>query len=332
MVMKAHEPQEVLDKASAASRLGYLPGLDGLRALAVLAVLVYHADVGWLPGGFLGVEIFFVVSGYLITSLLVSEYRADHAVNLTRFWQRRARRLLPALFVLILAVLVYAVTFLPDEVAGLRADAVSAFTYSTNWYLILAHKSYFEMVGRPSLLRHLWSLAVEEQFYLVWPPLVAFLLVHLKSSRVMLVLMAGAVASAYWMGTVFQPDTDRSRVCYGTDNSAAGLPLGAALAFAWTPRVTSQSTTSARCWLLDATGWIALGALIAACVLITEFDPFLYRGGMFLVAVATTLMIAAVVHPHSPLLGPVMSIGVLRWIGVRSYSLYLWHWPVFMVT
>jgi len=309
-----------------------LPGLDGLRALAVLAVLVYHADVGWLPGGFLGVEIFFVVSGYLITSLLLAEYHAAHAVNLKHFWLRRARRLLPALFALILAVLVYAVVFLPDEVAGLRADALSAFTYSTNWYLILAQKSYFETVGRPSLLRHLWSLAVEEQFYLVWPLLFACVLARLKSWRAILLLMAGAAASAFWMGLRFQPDADPSRIYYGTDTRAAGILLGAALAFVWTPRVTSAPTSYARRWLLDTVGWIALGGLGAACVLITEFEPFLYQGGMCLVAVATTLVIAAVVHPQSPLFGPLMSTGALRWIGVRSYSLYLWHWPVFMVT
>src|SRR5215813_9976050 len=238
-----------------ASRLGYLPGLDGVRALAVLAD---HADIGWLPGGFLGVEIFFVVSGYLITSLLLSEYRVNHSISLKRFWQRRARRLLPALFVLILAVLAYAVIFLPEEVAGLRADAVSAFTYATNWYLIFAQKSYFETVGRPSVLRHLWSLAVEEQFYLLWPPIFAGVLVRLKSWHAILVLLAGAAASALWMGTLFQPDVDPSRVYYGTDTRAAGILLGAALAFVWMPRATSASTTSVRRWLLDAMGWSAL--------------------------------------------------------------------------
>ena len=327
-----HHPKTQRWAYTPASRLGYVPGLDGVRALAVLAVLVYHAEAAWLPGGFLGVEIFFVVSGYLITSLLLSEYRADHTVDLKKFWQRRARRLLPALFVLIFAVLVYAVTFLPDEVTGLRADALSAFTYSTNWYLILAQESYFETVGRPSLLRHLWSLAVEEQFYLLWPLLFTSLLVRLKAQHAMLVLMAGAGTSALWMGTLFQPDTDPSRVYYGTDTRAAGIFLGAALAFVWTPGVTTASRTRVRCWLLETTAWIALGTLVVMCLRVNEFAPFLYYGGMLLVAVATTLMIAAVVHPQSPLFRPLMSNSVLRWIGVRSYSLYLWHWPVCMVT
>jgi peptidoglycan/LPS O-acetylase OafA/YrhL len=144
--------------------LPYMPGLDGLRALAVIAVLLYHAGISWLPGGFLGVEVFFVLSGYLITALLLAEWRTKGSVDVKAFWMRRARRLLPALYLLIVATLAYAVVFLPGEVAGLRNDALAAFGYVTNWYLVLGHESYFEAVGRPSLLKHLWSLAVEEQF------------------------------------------------------------------------------------------------------------------------------------------------------------------------
>src|SRR5215203_6276863 len=146
-------------------RLPYSPGLDGLRAFAVIAVLLYHADLAWIPGGFLGVDVFFVISGYLITSLLLAEWAARGRVDLKAFWLGRARRLLPALFVVVGATLAFAVAFLPGEVAGLRKDALAAFGYVTNWYLIFEHESYFEAVGRPSLLRHLWSLAIEEQFY-----------------------------------------------------------------------------------------------------------------------------------------------------------------------
>ena len=151
----------------------YQPGLDGLCAFAVIAVLLYHAELRWFPGGFLGVEIFFVISGYLITTLLLAEWRQQGRIDLRAFWLRRACRLFPALYLVLAATLAFAVLFLPEEVAGLRWDALAAVGYVTNWYLVLGQESYFETVGRPSLLQHLWSLAIEEQFYVLWPLLFA---------------------------------------------------------------------------------------------------------------------------------------------------------------
>ena len=189
--------------SSTRSRLGHLPGLDGLRALAVIAVLLYHADLHWAQGGFLGVEIFFVISGYLITSLLLAEWAERGHISLGRFWLRRARRLLPALFLLIGSGLTFAVLFLPGEVATLRGDAEAALLYATNWYFILGQKSYFQFTGRPSLFQHLWSLAVEEQFYLLWPILLTLLLRWLKPRGTLLVVLTGALASALLMALLY---------------------------------------------------------------------------------------------------------------------------------
>src|SRR5918992_2342578 len=224
--------------------LPYAPGLDGLRALAVIAVLLYHAELSWLPGGFLGVEVFFVISGYLITALLLTEWWQHGRVDLKRFWIRRARRLLPALYLLLAVTLAYAVLFLPGEVAGLRGDVIAALGYVTNWYLVLGNESYFEAIGRPSLLKHLWSLAVEEQFYLLWPPVLALGLgvgaTRWRERRVLLVALAGAAASALLMALLYRPEVDPSRIYFGTDTRATGLLIGAALAFAWTPWPSAQ--------------------------------------------------------------------------------------------
>src|ERR687890_1619229 len=190
-------------------RLPYSPGLDGLRALAVIAVLLYHAGLSWIPGGFLGVEVFFVISGYLITALLLTEWRRLGCVDVKAFWLGRARRLLPALYLVLVVTLTYAVVFLPGEVAGLRGDVLAAMGYVTNWYLVWGHESYFEAVGRPSLLKHLWSLAVEEQFYLVWPLVLAFGLsagaVRWRRRRILVVALMGAAGSAGVMALLYRP-------------------------------------------------------------------------------------------------------------------------------
>ena len=366
-------------------------GMDGLRALAVIAVLLYHADLGFVQGGFLGVEVFFVISGYLITALLLTEWRQYGRINLKGFWMRRAKRLLPALYVLLVATLCYSLVFLPGEVARLRSDAIAAVGYVTNWYLVLGHQSYFEAIGRPSLLKHLWSLAVEEQFYLLWPPVLALGLSvgarRFRERRMMLIALFGAVGSALLMAALYRPEVDPSRVYYGTDTRATGLLLGAALAFVWTPwaarasaaaaaqekkkKKQQQSSSSVSSWpivrlpsgtwrlqllpdawlleqgwarlrrrwgwsaplVLDVMGLLSLGGLVLLCMKLGEYDPLLYRGGLAAVGLASVVVIMACVHPRTRLLSKtILSQQPLPWIGVRSYGIYLWHWPVFMLS
>jgi peptidoglycan/LPS O-acetylase OafA/YrhL len=245
--------------------MGYQPTLDGIRAIAVVAVLLYHADLRWLPGGFLGVDVFFVVSGYLITSLLVEERRGSMTTDLKGFWLRRAKRLLPALFAMLGVTCAYAAVAVPDALYRLRTDVLAAATYSTNWSLIASKQSYFEALGRPPLLRHLWSLAVEEQWYLLWPLVfvVAMGLVRGRTERLVLPVLLAAVASSVWMAVVFDPSGDASRAYFGTDTRASGLLIGAAAAMVWTPWRWPWSDRRPLAGL-DAIGWLALLLLLGA--------------------------------------------------------------------
>lgn len=312
------------------SPLPYIAGLDGLRAFAVIAVLIYHAETNWLPGGFLGVELFFVISGFLITSGLLSEWRERGHIDLGRFWFRRARRLLPAVAVLLVATLAVSAAFLPEELAGLRADALASLGYVTNWYLIFDKQGYFESAGRPSLLKHLWSLAVEEQFYIVWPALLAVGLRWLKpvgTLGVVLLLSGGSIAL---MSVLYHHGSDASRLYYGTDTRASGLLIGAALAFVWKPWALTEARRLVR-WGLDVIGIATVLALGSLFLHLDEFDGRLYTGGLGLVALLSATAIAVASHPGTQA-GRLLNLRPLRWIGVRSYSLYLWHWPVFALT
>ena len=336
---------EATEAATRGTRLPYVPALDGIRALAVSAVLLYHQNIAWLPGGFLGVEVFFVLSGYLITSLLLSEARSTGTVNLKAFWLRRARRLLPALYLLLAVCLTYALIFLPSEVTRLRGDAVAALFYVTNWWSIFDHKSYFEIVGRPSLFQHLWSLAVEEQFYVLWPPLFVFAIARWRERRILVTVLGGAAISTILMALLFQPGIDPSRVYFGTDTRAAELLIGAALAFVWEPGMprkwSGRLMGRLHGWLdtnrwasavLEISGMATLGAIFVAYMRVSEFSPFLYRGGFLLVALSTAGLIASVVNQRTKYVSRALGVAPLRWIGLRSYGIYLWHWPVYAVT
>ena len=318
---------------------GYRPGLDGLRALAVAAVLLYHAGVRWMPGGFLGVDLFFVISGFLITSLLIKELQRAGQVDFPAFFRRRARRLLPALGIVLIVTAAGLVLFWPQELVRVRGDIVASLGYVTNWWFIIRHQSYFQATGRPSPFQHLWSLAVEEQFYLVWPLTVALVLKAGTGARRLgllgLIAAGGAVASTFAMAMIaiahnVPYGADASRVYYGTDTHAMGVLLGAAAAAA-----VARAECGQRIWriggLLDLAGGIGLAALCWGMVRTNEFVPWLYRGGFLLFAMLAVLPVVATSRAESRL-GEVLGYEPLRWIGTRSYGLYLWHWPIFVFT
>jgi peptidoglycan/LPS O-acetylase OafA/YrhL len=313
-------------------RFPYMPGIDALRALAVLAVFGYHAGLSWVPGGFLGVDVFFVISGYLITSLLLREFQRGGHVKLGRFWLRRARRLLPAVAVLIAASMVLAAIFEPSRIDALRGDAISGLFYFANWHFVFDHESYFEQFGRPSLFTHLWSLSVEEQFYLFWPLVFAAGMKLFGRGRLALGVLAGALASVALAWILFHPGGDASRVYYGTDTHAVGLLGGVALALVWSPIELRRHRAGAMVGpILDAVGVLALGYVILCFLHVHDFDLALWHGGYLWLAIATTLVVAVVAHPAARL-GPILGQPPLLWLGLRSYSFYLWHWPILVLT
>ena len=319
-------------------RLRYVPALDGLRSLAVLAVIAYHMGLTWAPGGLMGVTIFFVLSGYLITNLLIIEFKTTGNINLPQFWLRRVRRLMPAIVFVIVGTVALCTIFDHAMLTKMRADIIPSLLWFTNWHYIFSDISYFQALGAPSPLTHFWSLSIEEQFYVVWPVLLIVLFSRQVSRKKILILIATlALVSTALMALLFDPSAgaDPSRVYYGTDTRAFSLLLGALLAFVWPANMVKLNKGTSLAFpvrvALDSAGITMLVFIALLVVFADGYSPFWYYGGTFVASVAVAILIAVVVHPAS-ILGRVLAMKPLVWIGLRSYGIYLWHYPVILLT
>ena len=314
----------------------YIPAIDGLRGLAVVAVMLYHLGFTWIPGGFLGVDLFFVISGYVITRLLLDSIARSGGLDLRAFYKARIRRLFPPLIFMIIATSIYIGIWAPETMRRFVSDSPFSLAGVMNWWLVFRHTDYFDSISRPPLLQHTWSLGVEAQFYLLWPLILLLTVRYLGKRRIPgAALFIAAVSGITLLVVSFQVDaasaSQISHVYFGTDTHSIGLFLGAALAVSWIPQNLNEDVERRAQDFIDGIGIIGFIGMIATFLFIDETDPTLYKLAFPLAGIFGCAIITSIVHPASRF-APLLSSKVAVWIGERSYSIYLWHWVVFQLT
>ena len=314
----------------------YIPAIDGLRAVAVIAVMLYHLGFSWIPGGFLGVDLFFVISGYVITRLLLDSIQRSGGLDLRAFYKARIRRLFPPLVFMIFVTIIYISIWAPETMRRFVSDSPFALVGGMNWWLVFRQTDYFDSISRPPLLQHTWSLGVEAQFYLIWPLILLLVLRQFGKAKIPgAALFIAAISGIALLLVSYEVDAANasqvSHVYFGTDTHSIGLFLGAALAVSWVPQNLQEQVNRRAQDFIDGIGVIGFVGLLGTFFLINESDPTLYKLAFPLAGLFGCAILTSIVHPASRF-APMLSSKVAVWIGERSYAIYLWHWVVFQVT